>query len=238
MSYSCTVAFKSIEPSKVFEFLTNFKKEAINHFEEIAEDEYFYHPISKDFHYNDIDEAVKNHDYMYKGADWARDYVFKYRYFYIPEYNLLGIFGPSKCMNYLFNNVSYFQNSCDQDYDFEDWNGITLFEAIANKWKNMTDEDVKKAFYSDGWHDEDDECDCDYYRRSYCYDEIWGIVGKYFEDESTIIYFSLFGNYELFELTQFSSICMHKYQDWIHELNKKFAKKEADKNEENNQPEL
>lgn len=225
MSYSCTIGFKEIKPENLYEFLLKFKSEIKNHMEELAETEYMFHPISKDFHYDDIDEAVKDYDYMYKGADWAKEYVFKYRWFYMPEHNIVGVFSIDKCLNYLFDNVSYFQNSCDQNYDFEDWNGLKLFEDIAKKWKNMSEDEVKKAFYSDDWHDEDDTMDdADYYRKSYCYDEIWKMVGKYLEDESSVVYLSLFGSYELFELTQFSSMCIKKYQAWVHKMNEEYKR--------------
>lgn len=224
MSYSCTIGFKTIKPDEIFSFLVKFKKETITHFEDIAETEYMWHPLAREFHYTDIDEVLsgkKKHEYMYSGADWAETSVFKFRWFYIAKYNLLGIFSIDKCMNYLFDNVSYFQNSCDQDYDFADWKGIPVFEEIATKWKNATEEWIKNIFYVE-WHDEDDTIgDFDYWRRSYCYDEIWGMVSKYLDDEESVVYFSLFGKYELSELVNFSVICMKKYQNWIHELQKK-----------------
>lgn len=234
MSYSCTICFKTIKPEDVYEFLANFKQETIKHFDDIAESEYMWHPISKDFRFEDIDEAVKDREYMYKGADWAKEYVFKHRYFYLPKLNLLGMFSVDKSLHYLFDNVSYFQNSCDQDYDFEDWKGIEEFERIAHNWSISTDEQVEKRYYACEYPSENDKIDdYDYYRRSYAYEDIWDLVGRFLEDDKSVVYLSLFGGYELFEMTQFSATCMKKYQNWVHKVNEKKENEDAAKTSDN-----
>ena len=83
--------------------------------------------------------------------------VFTHRFFYDDEFGLLGIYGVPTVSRKLFDKTVYFQNSCDQDYDFKDWEGIPEFENIYNKFMGLTVEELKaKIDYID-----DDQLICD-----------------------------------------------------------------------------
>mgnify|MGYP003333611224 CR=1 FL=1 len=117
MSYSCEISFKQIEADKVYDFLIEYKSELKNHFKEIAEQNYIYSPICKDRIISISDKAdlekISNWDNRDKIIDWAKEHIFKYRYFYIPSRKLLGVFSIHDCMKYMFDDTIYFQNSCD-----------------------------------------------------------------------------------------------------------------------------
>jgi hypothetical protein len=178
-------------------------------FDEIAKDEFIFMPSIKNDYMlkNDSDWAKEQLD-----RGWMRNCVFSYRFFYIPEQSLLGVFGVPSAINDIFDLTCYFQNSCDQDYDFEDWNGVPYFEFIAEKWKNATDEEVYKTFEYPDEHEE--PIDYDYYRRSNAYNEIWKMCEKYLYHEEDVVYVSIFGGYEIAEQIGFVHKCRQAYEEW------------------------
>ena len=92
-----------------------------------------------------------------------------------PEYKLVGIVGRWDGFEKLGYKGVYFQNSCDQDYDFEDWQDICpMFTETVMKWQKA---DVKelRGLHPD-FEDEDWLCTPDgmeYYRREAVYKEIF-----------------------------------------------------------------
>ena len=137
----------------------------------------------------------------------------------------------------MFNLTVYFQNSCDQDYNFEEWNGIPLFEEIAEKWKSRSLEEVAKLIDREG--DIDDMRDLEktepqYYAKSACYNEIWSYFENTLYDDSTALYLSLFGFYDLHELNCFvkytEDAVIAKIQEWRKRIEENKEKK--NKNEE------
>ena len=208
MSYHATISFKTIKEGELYSFFQQLKQHLANEIINIAEHEYLYMPTIRIRHkYNNIDEYVKEE------ADlaWARNSIFTYRYFYLPEVNLLGVFGLPNVAHKLFDATCYFQNSCDQDYDYDEWKGVPTFEKIVEKWKNATEEEVRKQYEEHcKW---DEECDYEYWRRSFVYDEIWGMCEKYLWDESEVVYLSIFGSYENYVLRAFVHRCRKCYEE-------------------------
>ena len=154
----------------------------------------------------------------FKARDWAVDKVFKYRFFYLAEYKLLGIFGVPDAVKNLFDASIEFQNSCDQDYEYDHWDGVKIFEEIAKKWENASDEDIRKNYIEKYRQiDDEDDFDYDYYRRSFAYDEIWNIVGDFLNDDAQALFFTLYGPYEYSVLKSFTSTCKKEYQKFHEE---------------------
>ena len=213
MSYSATICFKTVREGEIYDFLKQIKDACKEKLEEIAKDEFIYMPSIKN------DYMVKNDsDWVKEQLDraWMRNAVFSYRFFYIPEHSLLGVLSVPSAINDIFDLTCYFQNSCDQDYDFEDWNGIPYFEFIAEKWKNATDEEVYKTFEYPEEHEE--PIDYDYYRRSNAYEEIWGMCEKYLYHEEDVVYVSMFGGYEIAEQKGFVHECRKAYEEWLNKI--------------------
>ena len=220
MSYSATISFKTIKAEDIYGFFQNFKAEATAHLEEIAEDNFLWSPYSKER--SETDERK-----LFQSTEmWARSSVFAYRYFYMTEHKLLAVFGVPKCLQGLFDLTECFQNSCDQDYPFEEWKGVPIFEQIAEKWKNATDGEVYKTFEYPDEHE--DETDYDYYRRSRAYDEIWGMFEDYLYQEEKVVYISLYGYYDISQIMCFSRFCKEKYQKWYEEIKEICEKKQQD----------
>lgn len=215
MSYRAEINFKTIKEGELYAFFKQLKDACKDKFEQIAEDNFIYIPSSINSH------LLKNATEWEKeelDRAWVRNSVFSYRFFYIPEHNLLGVFGTPDAVHGIFDTTVYFQNSCDQDYEFDEWKGIPVFEQIAEKWKNTTDEETLKH-HNEKWGEYDDDiCDFDYYRKSFAYEEIWGMCEKYLYNESEVTYISMFGGYELLETTGFVCLCRKAYEKWEKEI--------------------
>ena len=132
---------------------------------------------------------------------WARN-LFSYRYMYIPEVQLLCVYGVPGIVQDLFDDTIYFQNSVDQNYDYSTWDKIDLFKEVARKWQAFTDAGVRERLHLDN----DD--DLDYHRKSACYNEIWNnYLKQSLYDEDSVVYVQLFGYYDVDVLTKFIVTC-------------------------------
>ena len=214
MSYYATINFKTVKEGELYGFLKQIKDACKAKFDEIAKGNYIFMPsINKDYLLKNDSEYAKDQ----LDRAWMRNSIFSYRFFYIPEHNLLGVFGVPEVED-IFDLTCYFQNSCDQDYDFEAWKGIPIFEQIAEKWKNATNEEVYKSFKYPDEHEE--PIDYDYYRRSFAYNEIWEMCEHFLYSEDDVVYISMFGGYEIAEQKGFVHKCRKAYDEWKKQFEK------------------
>ena len=229
MSYSCTISFKTIPAEDVYDFLTSLKNKTTESFGAIAEANFIFSPFSKKNVKEDDGPTVDKA--FWETTDWARMHVFTYRYFYLKDQQLLGVYSMCKEQQELFDCTVYFQNSTEQDYDFEEWKGVPWFEEVADKWTNVTDADVLKAYkeqYNSDFKD-------DYegyaearlrekmlsYRRTCAYKEIWELIEPTLFHENGIVYVSLYGGYELRTLSDFARQVKEKYYAWLKAIEEK-----------------
>ena len=212
MSYNATISFKTVEQSEIYPFFQQIKECVRRNIEAIAEDEFLYMPSIRYEHLYSNERPVVRDD-----ADraWAKG-VFTMRFFYLAEHNLLGVFGVPDAACDIFDDSIYFQNSCDQDYEFETWEKVPVFALIAEKWKSASDEAVKAKHTEerDGEWDEDEMPDLDYYRRTFAYDEIWALCSDYMWHDESAVHLSLFGFYDFMETKNFVAACHKKYKEW------------------------
>ena len=214
MSYGCTIYFKNIKADDVYLFFQKIKERANSKADEIAKCNFLWMPSIRNNHlYKDIEAHIVDDI----DASWVGNWLFKYRYFYIPQHELLGVFGLPDGFDDMFDNVSYFQNSCDQDYEFDEWKGVPIFEQIAEKWKCQTNE-VVETHYSENYGAHDEDFDHDYYRRSFVYDEIWGMFEDYLYQDEKCVYLSLFGGYENYLLSAVVQKCKNYYAEWLENI--------------------
>lgn len=199
MSYNCEISFKEIDSKDVYEFMCNLKKRVIENINSIAKDNFVYSPMVRYFH-----QSFKEmNSYAEREAcySWVKN-CFTYRYFYFPEFNLLGVYGVPNCIKPMFDDTIYFQNSVDQDYEFSTWDKVKLFRDIANKWQYCTDSYMINNL---GLNEDDD---IEYHRKSRCYSEIWDtyLSDTLFNDDS-VVYFSCFGYHDLIHQQKFLDYC-------------------------------
>ena len=173
MSYSFGMCFKKVRNKKeAYDFALSFTKKCYENANEMLEDEKHYIPThrkyvfgEKAYEFNDVDRF------------WLYD-VFNIRFIYWKKYRLLGIVGdnyPKECMDMIDTSV-YFQNSCDQDYEYDTWGKkIPLFRTIIlfNKYKNAKQIlKIKNKKYDD-YTIEEIEKDLDYHKKSLVYHTIF-----------------------------------------------------------------
>ena len=198
MSYECEVSFKTVPASKVFSFFRKMKEEIKKQeiIDALSTDLFYRNPIAQ-LTRTEIDEHIKKYadltDFYNNRCDdplvedyfeWIRG-LFRFRWFYLDKYKLLGIFGVPKALQHLFDNTTFFQSYSDQDYDWNTWKGVSEFEKIAVECMGMSEKDVEATeFYI--------EDDLEYGKRTYCYSRIYGeFVAPIFEDDDLPIYISL-----------------------------------------------
>lgn len=224
MSYYCTISFKNIDPKDVYTFFQDMKKIASERIDQIALDSPSFSPIMKAYHFQDPFEIT---DQMREETKrWATESIFKYRYFYDSERALLGVYSLPDCLRDLFDLTFHFQDSCEQDYDFEDWNGVPSFEFIAEKWKNTSDEKMIDLMNERLDSDFDRKPDqIDYYRKTFCYDEIWKTISWTLDDDAKTVYLSIFGYWDFLPLQQFvnatEKAVLSQIEEWKNEIYQK-----------------
>lgn len=65
--------------------------------------------------------------------------LFKFRFLYWPKYRLLGLVGSNRIDDPAFPMSIYFQNSTDQNYDFQEWleGKILFFKEYVERIQNI-----------------------------------------------------------------------------------------------------
>ena len=65
--------------------------------------------------------------------------LFKFRFLYWPKYQLLGLVGSNRIDDPAFPMSMYFQNSTDQNYDFQEWleGKIPFFKEYVARIQNI-----------------------------------------------------------------------------------------------------
>lgn len=237
MSYSATIRFKKIKADEIFDFFVKMKEHVSNRLDEVAEDDFIYSPYAKNK--KKYDEDTWNILLREDVSNWARNSVFNFRYFYIKDLELLGLYGGPDCLEELFDSTLGFQNSCDQDYDFEYWDKVEPFKAIADKWRVLTPEQVYEEYSKSDYSDYSKEeflyggggYRPAYYAKTMCYDEIWETyLEKTLYNESTIVYLSLFGYHDFKVLQSFTNKVKKLYDLFLEECKVK-SKEKADRND-------
>ena len=176
MSYSCVISFKKIKAEDISDIFIKMKKAIKDNLDIIAEENFYYSPIYRELTLSDLKDETDNKT-LYKKLftaqeDWVKR-IFTYRWFYIKEHQLLGVFGLPNSLCSLFDSTIYFQNSTDQNYDFSEWDDVDLFRSIADKYRNLDLDGVAEIC---DWYSKEElqEADrLDYMRKTLCYKEIW-----------------------------------------------------------------
>lgn len=101
---------------------------------------------------------------------------------YWKEYNLLGVSGYDyECLVDIFPTHIGFQNSCDQDYDYEEWGDlIDIFNQKRDFIKNCNVDDILNIMnnkYKDSHYSKEEILeDLEYYKKTALYEEIFNLL--------------------------------------------------------------
>jgi hypothetical protein len=219
-----------MEATEIYPFFQQLKKKAVEKFEDIASAECHWCPSWCDM--VDLPEKFPelSKEKRTEAKNWAANNIFKYRWFYNQGLQLLGVYSVPDALCDMFDLTVNFQNSCDQNYSREDWEGIKLFENIYDWWMNKTDEQIITKY--NGGHVGNDfeehyksrrEEYLEYYRRTYCYEEIWNMFEHTLYNDEDVVYLTLFNNNamgDMKEISQFVVECFKKYKEFEKEWEK------------------
>ena len=180
MSYSFTMSFKEIEKEKLLDYISEITNICINNSKEIIKENIWYVPslrIGNIFFSEDKELYTK----CWAEADknWLYS-LFVINFVYWEDKNLLGICGciPNVVKREL--NTIYFQNSTDQDYDYNEWRGLSCFQSDIEKIKNMNRYEVLEYYNKNGDnYSENDLLDLDYHKKSLVYDMVFRKLDLY-----------------------------------------------------------
>lgn len=141
---------------------------------------------ASELHYKNAADVVHNERYYIPSIRSDRDKgsadrywlneIFTLRFVYWEKHKLLGMsgFDFSKEVEDLFDCHVHFQNSCDQDYEFDTWaHEIDLFREYKVRYVSMPVEELKFHLDDDDYTLEEIKEMADYYRRSLFYSFIY-----------------------------------------------------------------
>ncbi len=174
MSYSFNLKFAVV----------NSKVEALDIMQKAA-DSFMDYEEAKSFVYNSrytcmmfrqpTQEACEKEIRRY-GDLWVQ-HLFTFNFVYWEKYNLLGMCLDSNgypAIDALFPYNVHFQNSCDQDYDWDAWvPEIAIFDKIARKWCQASYEQLLEKFDYLEKSKKDNPGYLDYYRKTATYEEVF-----------------------------------------------------------------
>lgn len=185
MSYYARIAFKAMPPDGIYPFFKKIKKAALESLTAIAKAEYPYCPMCRDgaiTRETDFTAFKRENPVLVTKSEAWFQRLFTYRWFYDPEWQLLGVYGlPDAIGNSeLFDAVIDFQNSTDQDYPREAWAGIAPFLEIFD------------ACMAEPLAEDKGEPDEGYNRRTNAYDKIWTRIAPTLYDNDDAVHMSLF----------------------------------------------
>lgn len=173
MSYGFGILFKQVNSkAEAMEFALKVTNSVRENALEMLEKAKYFIPSHVNFCEPENKEADK--EWLYS--------CFTNCFTYWPKYQLLGMFETSipYATRDMFDACISFQNSTDQDYDYEDWKGISCFEKICESVQSMTKEElltVSASYWNSDLEDEQEMeelrkeilRDEEYYRKSAVY---------------------------------------------------------------------
>ena len=169
MSYWFKMHFKEIKETDVLDYCIQLANGCKQNSEEILKKNIFYIPSIR----FDMDILLDKSEYRRTWQEADRNWLyilFSIKFVYWADKKLLGIVGniPESVERSL--KTIEFQNSADQDYEYECWQGINYFNKIVRIFRNA---DAGSIAAQSEYSKEDIIEDIDYYRKSAIYKEIY-----------------------------------------------------------------
>ena len=173
MSYRLDLSFKNCKPQDVYKNICEFESLLVKNAKQYIKENLIFLRIDKE----------KDRFYNTEQVDKFISTLFKHHICYCEEVSALCIVWGSDVdeINNWFDGHVYFQNSCDQNYDYETWDFNKSFRKIKDRIKKMkTDKFVKEYIQSNEYYDEDDKDvilkNVDYYKKTFVYQTIENII--------------------------------------------------------------
>lgn len=163
MSYGFNMFFIECKPENVLNTCLNIVKKIVDNPDKLIQNSLIYVPSIR---YN----IENRYAYTYNSL-WLYS-LFNFNFVYWEQHELLGLVGESfGDIESNFNKSVYFQNSCDQDYEYADWPTIKCFSDIIFQVVNMSIKQLAENF--DDYTMEEINHDINYYKRCLVYSKIY-----------------------------------------------------------------
>lgn len=155
---------------------------------------------------------------------------YNFKFVYFKDFDVLGLIGDyGNNTNNMFDTNFYFQNSSDQNYEYDSWSDkIKIFKETKEWIISLSDKELADVMVdSSDYYKESDKDDillyADYYRKTFLYESITDRLGVidfiYDKDSKNIDIFVLNG---IRTEMQYFELCQH-FQD----ITKQFQKKDT-----------
>ena len=181
MSYYFSMYYKKVSSlEEGIKVLNAFIKEYCEreNIKKVVEDNSFY--ISNECERAKLKVSSENSNF-YHFSKYLFQQLLTFKAMYYPKFNLLGLcfYDCTGTIDKYFDGQIEFQNSCDQDYDFETWDILgDYFTHKANEFKKMPleellklDDCLKEYIVDEGEEDLDDRIE--YSRKQLMYDFVF-----------------------------------------------------------------
>lgn len=171
MSYRFTMFFTKCKKEQMFDHCIKIVERYIEHAEEYMKENAFFMPYNR---------------YSLEGKSYERRFItaclydlFNFQFVYWEKYELLGFNHFNGVMSEYIHDLCpkciHFQNSTDQNYAYDIWSGIDMFEEIAEQSKTMSAKEIIE--HSQGYYTASDEEEIaesiEYYRKAITYRMIY-----------------------------------------------------------------
>lgn len=189
MSYGISVSFKNCEEKDVYKHIEDFSHLVKKYKFDIIKENGWFLPFGE---CDDTYEETKNIFYVKKLIkDWIRD-LFNYHIYYSAKIKSLCIVWNNYHtkideIKKWFDGYVYFQNSCDQDYDYSEWEFNEQFKQYISDVEFLRDNDRQfKKLYKEITGYKFNECHdsrkvTDYDRRTLVYEMCYKDVDAIWE---------------------------------------------------------
>lgn len=180
MSYWFGMSFVKCKKDELLKKMQEMKENDLNkeYAEKLIKDNIWYRPSM------DIEDTQLR---VWKWNKWWVEKLFTHRYVYWEKYELLGV--SSEILAHGFTTQIYFQNSSDQNYEYNEWSGIPEFEETVKSIRGLSNETILEGYVEDVEECNDKDEVIEYARKTLVYNKIyemleldnwlWGRDGRY-----------------------------------------------------------
>lgn len=169
MSYGINISFKNCKKDEIYDKINEFEELLLKNAEEhIEKNTYFCrYDTKKDRWENDkeINRFILS--------------LFRHHIWYCKDISALCFVIDTSIeeIRNWFDGIVYFQDSCDQNYDYEDWLFNDKFKSIVNWVQGLDEEQFKKEYLKEHEFYDEDEIDFDDYdKKTLVYAKCYALI--------------------------------------------------------------
>ena len=208
MSYRIDISFKNCKKEQTYDKITEFEDILLKNAEEYIKNNLCFcqYDTDKDRWYNNdiIDKFISR--------------LFKHHIWYCEDIQALCIVYGSgvKEIQEWFDGYIYFQNSTDQNYDYEEWLFNDKFKSIVEWVQNLDEEQFRKEFIKENKYYEESQIKFeDYYKKSLVYDKCYHLISPIWSKGFAISFLDGALDENKFKLRNMTiRLLMDKYEDF------------------------